>query len=918
MKSGGGKVLDHRQEHGPAFAQQAVRRRLTVVRAPASPSDELENEDAFQGGSSRQWALTGGLICGNGGAARRRALAVLSANITAPPQARGPIIMTPAALRRRIGYNSTARIPTKFHPASYFATGMYRLAIPLLVVMLLPVVPRPVRCRAGEPQHAAGGTAAGRSPDVSFQRDIQPLLAGRCVRCHGRGQKKGGFQIDTRETILAGGDSGPAAIAGRADDSLLVELISGKDPDRVMPAQGSRLNQEEINRIRDWINAGLPWPEGFSFARPAIDQAIELRRVAVPAAQGSGLTNPIDLLLQSYFVEHPLASDSLVDDRTFARRVYLDVIGLLPTTDELAVFLADNSADKRARLVERLLADKRRYAEHWLSFWNDALRNDYQGTGYIDGGRKQITEWLYHALVDNMPYDQFVRELVNPSPPSEGFAKGIVWRGVVNASQVPAMQAAQNIGQIFLGTNLKCASCHDSFVNAWKLSDCYALAAVYAEGPLEMHKCDKPTGKFVEPAFLFSSLGKIDPKADRPTRLAQLAQLITSPKNGVLARTIVNRLWDRFFGRGLIEPVDTMENQPWHADLLEWLAGDLVEHGYDLKHAIARMLTSRAYQLPAVGAKAREEDFVFDGPLVRRMSAEQFVDCVSQLTSVWQDNPATAVGLVDLLRETSASATGPVRFASGILDRGAVSIDIDLTGAHRLWLVVSPGQQGTELDWASWCEPELTVAGKAVRLSDLEWKVATSGYQKPQINKNVVGGTLGVDGRDAAFGIGTHAFSLIIYDLPAETTHFRAVAGPDNGATHAASGHEMEFFVLTDVPVRAALAPADTLTKALGRPNREQVVTRRSTIATTLEALELNNGATLDRMLNEGARRWLARRDWQSPELVDCVYEAALARQANPAERDVACELLGNRPSVEGLADLLWTVVMLPEFQLIQ
>src|SRR5262249_6003766 len=151
----------------------------------------------------------------------------------------------------------------------------------------------------------------------------------------------------------------------------------------------------------------------------------------------------------------------------------------------LQAFVADRRPDKRARLVERLLNDRRRYAEHWLSFWNDALRNDYKGTGYIDGGRQQISNWLYTALFDNLPYDRFVAQLINPAPGAgaEGFSKGFTWRGVVNASQSTPMQAAQNISQVFMGVNLKCASCHDSFINDWQLADAYGLAGIYADAP---------------------------------------------------------------------------------------------------------------------------------------------------------------------------------------------------------------------------------------------------------------------------------------------------------------------------------------------------------------------------------------------------------------------------------------------------
>src|SRR5204863_4210342 len=159
---------------------------------------------------------------------------------------------------------------------------------------------------------------------------------------------------------------------------------------------------------------------------------------------------------------------------------------------------------------------------------------DYRGTGYIDGGRKQITGWLYSALATNMPFDEFVRELISPVPESEGFIQGIVWRGAVNASQTPQMQAAQNISQVFMGVNLKCASCHDSFINDWTLADAYGLAGVYSDEPLEMVHCDKPTGKFATIRFLYPELGGIDSKTEKPERLKHLGDLVALKKDGRL------------------------------------------------------------------------------------------------------------------------------------------------------------------------------------------------------------------------------------------------------------------------------------------------------------------------------------------------------------------------------------------------
>ncbi len=603
---------------------------------------------------------------------------------------------------------------------------------------------------------------------IHFAKDIQPILETSCVKCHGNGKRKGNFSLDTRASLLQGGESGAAVVAGQSAASPLIEMVSALNPDNVMPQKGSRLKPAQIGLLRAWIDQGLKWDEGFTFKKP-VTVPMEPRQPAIPVARkDSGLTNPVDLFLQPYFAINKIKPRPPVEDRVFARRVWLDVIGLLPPPAELDSFIADPQPDKRERLVQRLLADPPRYAEHWLTFWNDALRNDYRGTGYIDGGRKQITGWLYSALATNLPFNQFVGQLINPTPDCEGFTKGILWRGAVNASQAPPMQAAQNISQIFMGVNLKCASCHDSFINDWELADAYGLASIYADGPLEMFRCDKPTGKRAPVKFLYPALGAIDAGAPKVERLKQLAEIVTSPKDGRLTRTMVNRLWAKFLGRGLVEPVDEMDNPPWHADLLDWLAADLAGHGYDLKHSMARILTSRAYQMSAVNlSEQRERDFIFRGPAIRRLSAEQFRDALTSLTGAGY-----------------AQAEAPVKDAP-------------------------PGR------------------------------------------------------------------------------------------------------------VRAALVAADPLLVALGRPNREQVITTRASAATTLQALELTNGGTLAALLKRGAENLLAAKPASGRELATRLYAQALGRPPTSREAQLALDIVGEPATKEGLEDLLWSLTMLPEFQLI-
>src|SRR5262249_20652568 len=233
-------------------------------------------------------------------------------------------------------------------------------------------------------------------------------------------------------------------------------------------------------------------------------------------------SSPVDRFVASYLKDHGVAEPSLVSDATFARRAYLDIWGLLPPPADLQAFVADRDPNKRTALVNRLLADSGKYTEHWMSFWNDLLRND-EGVNYYSetSSRKSITTWLSSALTGNTPYNQMVEKLVNPAAPGdpEGFVIGVNWRGVVNASMTPAMQAAQNTSQIFIGLNLACNSCHDSFISKWKLKDAYALASFFSdEARLQLYRCDIAQDAYATPSFLFSELNRTpasDSVADR-------------------------------------------------------------------------------------------------------------------------------------------------------------------------------------------------------------------------------------------------------------------------------------------------------------------------------------------------------------------------------------------------------------------
>lgn len=791
---------------------------------------------------------------------------------------------------------------------------------------------------------------------IDFTKEIKPIFENSCVNCHGHGRDKGGFKMDTRETFLAGGDSGDAIVVGNSAQSYLVHLVAGTDPDSIMPKKGTKLTPAQVGLLRAWIDQGAKWGDGVWLGKVE-PKNLKPHKPSIPA--NADFSNPIDKIVDAYFHKNGIKSwPEPVSDRVFARRVYLDVVGLLPPAKELEKFIADTSPDKRQKLVEKLLRDNRNYAEHWMTFWNDMLRNDYKGTGYIDGGRKQITKWLFSALATNMPYNQFVSELINPTAESEGFTKGIVWRGVVNASQVPPMQAAQGISQVFMGINLKCASCHDSFISDWQLSDSYGLANIYADKPLEIARCDKPTGKIAETKFLFPEFGTVSATADKATRLKQLAECITSPKNGRLPRTFANRLWGRFFGRALVEPVDDMNQTAWSPDLLDFLAEDFVAHKYDVHHLIEQILTSRAYQLPAVDLGETVKDYVFTGPSVRRLSAEQFRDALTTLTGIGYASPLADIGAVGKAKSkfqppvepkwiwNSADADKKAK-AERVYFRKTFSLATAPTEAivfvgcdNTFTLYVNGTKSGSGDDYSHPAVLDVRqFLKKGENLIAIEAVNNLPGNTAPTTQTAVAGteNPAGLIFYARIRGAGKGAKNIMDFISDKSWTWSTQKSDGWEKASFASANwnSSVELGGMTMQPwrmrrdfipnklaqdhpgtVRAALVAADPLAVALGRPNREQVVTTRSTEATMLQALEMTNGETLYDILKRGAANLVGSAK-SNQELIRKIYEQALGRKPTSDELKMAEELVGAPVKKEGVEDLLWATAMLPEFQLI-
>jgi hypothetical protein len=479
---------------------------------------------------------------------------------------------------------------------------------------------------------------------------------------------------------------------------------------------------------------------------------------------------------------------------------------------------------------------------------------------------------------------------------------------------------------------------------------------------MELVRCDIPTGKPASAAWPFPELGQVDATKPRNERLAQLAALITHPENGRFQRTIVNRLWHRLMGRGIVHPVDAMQSQPWNQDLLDVLANRLVESKYDLKAVLEFIATSQAYQSRAevLARDAEDKGYVYRGPRAKRLTAEQFVDAVWRLTGT---TPAKIELKVPRANPTAASAKKPIveplvaaPIWSGDIAGGrlptvgetrsfrhqlVLAADVDLatcviTCDNGFELYVNGKKIGTGDNWAD--PKSFDLSSALLKGANQVMIVGSNAGSSPniaalffQVNVSLKGGARVRMATDASWewtksvpnarGTFAAAGKAKAGSKAAEVV-WQPVSLVKSEAWRKAEVRMAEMLAGVDgtssLPARASLMKSDMLQRALGRPNREQIVSMRPNELSTLEAIDLSNGQALTNLLAAGAAK-LKKRSWSSPEqLASWLYVSALSREPAPAELKVAASMVGPDLSEQGIADLLWAVCMLPEFQTIR
>lgn len=334
-----------------------------------------------------------------------------------------------------------------------------------------------------------------------------------------------------------------------------------------------------------------------------------------------------------------IVPSELCSDADYLRRVYVDVIGTLPTASEARRFLNDKSPDKRARLVDQLLK-RPQFADFWALKWSDLLRVDRLALG-----RKQAYayyRWIRQAVAENLPYDEFARQVIAPTGLVDEAPTVNLFKVTKNAG---AMSSA--ISQVFLGIRIECAQCHHHPYDRWSQTDYFGMQSYFSQLAFkptpagEMIKADgNPTTRHPRSGEIVHAhpLGTENPAASPDgDRRQHLAVWMTAAENPWFARNFVNRTFAHFMGRGIVEPVDDVRltNPPTNPELLDELSQHFVQQKFDF-HALIRTITaSRTYQLSSnTNASNQLDEQNYSRALFKRMSAEVAFDAICQTTGI--------------------------------------------------------------------------------------------------------------------------------------------------------------------------------------------------------------------------------------------------------------------------------------------
>ncbi len=521
--------------------------------------------------------------------------------------------------------------------------------------------------------HAVQARQVVGDAQTLWYRQVEPILDKSCLKCHAGVRQQGGLDLRSLDTILRGGDSGPAIVPGKPDESRLVKYVLPQPGPHMPPDPKKQLSPEAIKTLKTWI-ALLP-PQGAQTI-PEYMQAYQ-RSLPSLGAPPAGLTPTatVDWFLQAGWKQDKLTPARPASDSVFARRVYLDLAGRIPTNEELRQFVGDYHGDKRELLVTKLLASDD-YPRHFREVFDTTLM------GRSSGKNALWSAYLEDAFRANRPWNAIVRDIL-VARPAEKSQQGAVW--FLAARQNSFQAIAEAVAPVAFGVKIGCAQCHNHPL-AWEIEQrhYWGLVAAFNRGK----NVDTDTGTGISESAIggfinFANLKKESQTAslvflngksvservpaadekevDKPelyrvppgtprtaaipkfSRREAFADSVTKD-NPLLARAFVNRIWAKLLGRGFVQPADQLDSKhrASHPELLDWLAKDFEASGYNIQRLVKNIVLTRAYQLDAkTASKTPPPPESFARALEKPLSAEQLLHSLQVATATKIDNPET-------------------------------------------------------------------------------------------------------------------------------------------------------------------------------------------------------------------------------------------------------------------------------------
>ena len=523
-------------------------------------------------------------------------------------------------------------MPSPLKPAA-----RVRLAASALALLSL-AAPWPAVVSAAEPVPSSAEPSEPGAAYVlaQWQEVIQPLLTKNCVSCHGPAKRSGALSMRSIADLLSGGDRGPVIDHEHPEASLLVQVVQpGSDPH--MPPD-EQLDERAIAAIQDWVaRAAAIAPDELQKLASRPEDGVVPGPVAASAyPAGIDPSLVIDMAVQTGWDdgESRIESAPVCDDNTFVRRLYLDLVGRIPTPQQRKEFLNDTDSRKRERLINQLLATPE-HARQMAELFDTILMERGDVRTMERRQRHGWIEFLTTAFTENRPWNQVARQilLARPESPSEA---GATW--YLYERDDEHQQIAEAVSRGIFGVDIQCAQCHDHLLAAEiKQAHYWGLVAFFNRG----ENVDTPAGPRVAESAVggFSMFTNVTgesypnrlvylhaeavdeprpaegekqedrdelyvpgaegmPRVPRFSRRAQFVDTILAD-HPLVARAMVNRLWALMMGRGLVHPVDQLDSThpPSHPDLLDWLAEDFERSGYDVRRLLGQITRSQTYQL---------------------------------------------------------------------------------------------------------------------------------------------------------------------------------------------------------------------------------------------------------------------------------------------------------------------------------